>query len=252
MKKTYTTPAGETWGLCDYLSEQTHVLIAGTTGAGKTTFLHSQLWSMLIDSPVINQFVFIDLKGGCELGRYERLPHTLYYCENIKKAVNALDGVLSIMDRRYKEMKRAGVWSYSGNNLWIVIDETADLLNSGGRYVLDKLVRIGRLGRAAKIHLLCCTQNPSRSSGGGLPNVLVQNMTCCIALRCRSAIESRQIIGIAGAEKLPRYGVGFMWDASGTREIRIPYTEPGARQERINYWLKNYGRRVGLLQKLFA
>ena len=130
--------------------------------------------------------------------------------------VRELDSVIYIMEKRFKRMgdkKKTAEGPY-----YVVIDELADMITIKG--VLERLVKIGRLGRAANIHLLCATQDPSRRT---LPAQLMQNFTCTVALRCRSAIESRQIIGVPGAELLPKYGYGYRWDADGIEKFAIPF-----------------------------
>ena len=102
--------------------------------------------------------------------------------------------------------------------------------------VLEPLSNIMRLGRATKVHVIGATQNPSRSRGGGLPAEIVQNATAAIALRCRSAIESRQIIGVGGAENLPINGYGMYWNPSGISQEIMPMTSNDDLMQRINYW----------------
>lgn len=194
-----------------------HTLIAGTTGSGKSVLLNDLLvslhqWGILYGKP---QCLFFDLKR-VELWQYKRLrPFCAGYVTEPHQVTDALDWAIDLMEDRYKRM---GGRRSDETPLFIVVDELADMLTVKG--ALERLVKIGRLGRAANVRLLCATQDPSRRT---LSAQLMQNFTCCIALRCKTAIESRQIIGVPGAESLPRYGVGILSDPDGVREVEIPF-----------------------------
>ena len=235
--RTWSCPAGSSWKICNDILKQTHIVIGGTTGSGKSTLLHSIMYSALIHSPARIQFVLIDLKG-VELRRYRTLPHTIRYADEPTDAVEAIKLTEEIMRKRLNELKRTDAVMYNGNDIYLVIDELAVLMQTAKAKVLEPLSNIMRLGRATKVHVIGATQNPSRSRGGGLPAEIVQNATAAIALRCRSSIESRQIIGIAGAEKLPLHGHGLYWRAEGTSDEIMPMTSDKDLAERIEYWKK--------------
>ena len=194
-----------------------HTLIAGTTGSGKSVLLNDILvalyhWGAIYNKP---RCIFFDLKR-VELKPYRSLKgFCLGYVTEPRQVTVALDYAIEEMEARYAEMSGR---KSNRPPLIIVVDELADMLSIRG--VLDRLVKIGRLGRAANVRLLCCTQDPSRRT---LSAQLMQNFTCAVALRCKTAIESRQIIGVPGAEDLPRYGVGILSDPDGMREISIPF-----------------------------
>lgn len=234
-KRTWSCPAGESWKICNDILKQTHIVIGGTTGAGKSTLLHSIMWSALIHSPARVQFILIDLKG-VELRRYRRLPHTIAYADEPTEAVRAIKIAEEIMYHRLNELKRRDAVMYNGNDIYLIIDELAVLMQTAKAKVLEPLSNIMRLGRATKVHVIGATQNPSRSRGGGLPAEIVQNATAAIALRCRSAIESRQIIGVGGAENLPINGYGMYWNPSGISQEIMPMTSDDDLTQRINYW----------------
>lgn len=202
----------------DILSQQS-VMIAGTTGSGKSVLEKGVLHTGFTE-PI--HWVYIDFKGS-ELYRFSKAPNCIGYAENREQAIPLLGALVKIMMDRFKRMRDADIDVTDEGDIWIVVDETAEFVSLCGKEGLNLLAQLGRMGRAAKMHLLLCTQNPSRSKGGGLPAEIMQNITAAMALRCRSAIESRQIIGIAGAEKLPRYGEGLWWTARGIEHVEIPF-----------------------------
>lgn len=219
--------------------DQAHTLIAGATGCGKSTVIHTILWSAIQRTPERTQLILIDMKAGIELGKYARLPHTLAFARSAQEALSALDKAIAIMQSRNNKMFAAGLTSYDGADVYVVIDELGFLLQSCGNEALKKLTLISQQGRAAKVHLLLATQNPSKK---GIPAAIQQNMTCMIGLRCRSAIESRQIVGVAGCESLPAHGVAIMAIGADVEYVETMMIDDATQMERINYWSnpKNY------------
>lgn len=202
------------WKECKRWLDTPHLLIAGTTGSGKSVLLNSLIYTAM---QLGGTFFFIDLKR-VELKRYKRLASNLGMATEPHQVDNVLDHAISIMEQRYKTMK--GVEG-DDPHIYIVIDELADLIYSCPKSCLEKVVKIGRLGRAAHVHLICATQDPSKKT---LSAHLMQNFTTRIALRCFSPIESRQIIGDKGAENLPQYGYGLVRTSYGIRKEEIPFT----------------------------
>lgn len=198
--------------ICIPLLNTPHTLIAGTTGSGKSVLMNDCVCSIISERACV---VVIDLKR-VELAQYRRSRYCIDYCTEPERVVSTLDSVIALMERRYKTMDGRMSEDY---DLFVVVDELADTVSN--KKVLERLIKIGRLGRAARIHLLCATQDPSRRT---LRADLMQNFTCTVALRCRSAIESRQIIGVPGAEKLPLYGQAYRWDARGVTRFDVPLT----------------------------
>lgn len=231
-KMYYVTPQMTVWNLGLAMEKEHHILIAGTTGSGKSTLLNSFIYTTLAHSPSVNQFILVDLKR-VELADYKSLPHVLQYCTEPEDAIAALDQLIGIMEDRFKLMDLQGLRQYPGGHIWYVVDELADLISQRPRDVISRICRIGRLGRATNIHLLLCTQDPSKKT---IPAQIVQNMTCRIALRCMTAIESRQIINIGGAEKLPRYGRALFLNADGLVQIEVPRTNDEDIKSIVSYW----------------
>lgn len=235
--KKWNCPSGQVWTLCEDMLTQTHAVIGGTTGAGKSTFLHSLMYSALIHSPARVQFVLIDMKAE-ELYKYADLPHCIAYAETPKDAARALAWTLHIMDERHKIVRQTGK-KWSGAHVYVIIDEVAVLMSLAKRPCLEQLANIMRMGRSTGIHVILSTQNPARSSGGGIPSELQQNVTSVLALRTRSAIDSRILIGQKGAEDLPKHGAGLYWNDDGINRVAVPMTDEAELNRRIMYW-KNY------------
>ena len=187
-----------------------HLLIAGSTGSGKSIALHSLIISLLYkNSPQTLKMILIDPKR-VELSVYDGLPHLISpVVTQTKKAANVFRWALSEMDKRYEMLQMAGsrdVQSYNKKNqdnalsyILIVIDELADLMSTYGREVEGAIVRLAQMARATGIHLVVSTQRPSVEVITGL---IKANITSRIALQVASQVDSRTILDSAGAEKL--------------------------------------------------
>lgn len=191
-----------------------HMLIAGTTGSGKSVCMNSIIISLLYKaSPDDVKLIMVDPKM-VELGVYNGIPHLLIpVVTDPKKAAGSLQWAVSEMMRRYKAMSDAGVRdleSYNsimtsqedGNKLpqvVVIIDELADLMLVAAKEVEESICRIAQMGRAAGIHLIIATQRPSADVITGL---MKANIPSRIAFAVASAMESRIILDTQGAEKL--------------------------------------------------
>ena len=206
---TWTTPSGQVTVLSDRILNQAHTLIAGATGSGKSVMVSNLIRTILFrfphDVPGGAQMFLIDPKR-VELSQYKPLPHTCLYASEPEEMFNALQSALALVDIRFKAMQARGERLYNGSDVYVIIDELADLLTTDKRRILPILQRIGQIGRAARVHLICCTQCPTAQI---LSTQLKVNFDSILALRTRSAQDSRNIIGISGAESLPQYGVGI-------------------------------------------
>ena len=196
-----------------------HALIAGATGCGKSVLLHHAICTALEKSTACGELYLIDLKRGVELCEYEKLPHVSKFAMDIPGALEALDAAIGIMTRRLDAMRQLKQKMYAGRDLWIVIDELGFLLQSAKKQAMPKLTQISQQGRAAKVHLILATQNPSRAS---VPNTIQQNFTLKVALHCTTGIESRQVVGISGAECLPKHGVAMVWEEGYVTREEVP------------------------------
>lgn len=219
------------------MTAQTHLLIAGCTGSGKSTLIKGILNALLIKPPSELGLILIDPKRT-ELDPYKRLPHVVKYADTNADAISALRYASTLMGKRFDEMKQQGLQETTRPHVYIIIDELADLILNAKCDVLPLLQSIAQLGRAARIHLIAATQSPSRKT---LPAEIMVNITAQVALRCRSAIESRQIVGVAGAEELPKYGEIIFYTPDrmeATIIVMPPYEEyTSYLKEQVSFWL---------------
>ena len=192
-----------------------HMLIAGTTGSGKSVCMNSIIVSLLYKaSPDDVKLIMVDPKM-VELGIYNGIPHLLIpVVTDPKKAAGSLQWAVSEMMRRYKAMSDAGVRDLESYNsivenqegagtklpqVVVIIDELADLMLVAAKEVEESICRIAQMGRAAGIHLIIATQRPSANVITGL---MKANIPSRIAFAVASAMESRIILDTQGAEKL--------------------------------------------------
>lgn len=212
--------AGKLNPFCQDVLKQEHILVAGTTGSGKSVFLNSLIYNGMQSKSF---WYLIDPKR-IDLKKWSYCENVVGYASNDEEALDILDEVESVMWERLGKIPK-GAERFDGTPIYVVIDEMAFLLSYGEQEVIQSLSKIMRLGRAAGIHVIAATQAPNRAKGGGIPAALAQVFTASVGLRCRSAIESRQVIGTSGCETLPRYGKGYYWNPEGIRKVDIPMTE---------------------------
>jgi DNA segregation ATPase FtsK/SpoIIIE-like protein len=211
------------------LEQMPHLLLAGTTGAGKSVGLNTMILSILARrTPAECQFVMIDPKQ-LELTPYDNIPHlALAVATEPDQAITSLTSVLHVMDLRYADMKRRGVKNIAEYNasvreserfayIVVVVDEMADLMMEAGKAIEDAVRRLAGMARAAGIHLIMATQRPSVDV---LTGVIKANLPVRIALRTVSAIDSRVILGEPGAEQLLGKG-DMLYMAAGKRLQRV-------------------------------
>ena len=219
------------------LNEATHLLIAGTTGAGKSVCLGGILRHIESNStPASCKFILIDPKRT-ELKPFVVSHFAAGYTSESAEAVKLLDYVVNEIEKRFIILNNIGRRTWAGQRLIVVIDELADLMISPEKNQIKlKLQKILQIGRAAGVSVFAATQAPNRQI---IPADLTLNFTDRVALRCVSPIESRQIVQIAGAEKLPKHGKAIYLNPDGISEINIPYVSDEDILQVTNYWRAN-------------
>lgn len=232
MKRVWTTPTGEYFSLYKDMLKQPHLLIAGATGSGKSVVINGLIYTALYDSPAAVQFILIDPKR-VELVDYKTLPHTLQYASEPGDMVQALEKAMEITETRYKVMQRQRVKKYAGGAVYVIIDELADLMTTARRQVQPFIQRLAQVGRAANVHIIAATQCPLASV---IPTPIKVNFDSRVALRTRSAQDSRNILGLKGCELLPRYGQGYYMTPDGLKLYNIPMQAPEDIARLVSYW----------------
>ena len=232
MVREWKTPPGQVYSLYTDMLKQPHLLIAGATGSGKSVVINGIMYTALHHSPAAVQFILIDPKR-VELVDYARLPHTLIYASEPGDMVQALKKAMEITEARYTTMQRQRVKKYPGGALYVIIDELADLMTTARRQVQPLLQRLAQIGRAANVHIIAATQCPLSAV---IPTPIKVNFDSRVALRTRSAQDSRNILGVKGCETLPRYGQGYYMTPDGLTLYNIPMQAPEDIARLVSYW----------------
>ncbi|KPJ73575.1 hypothetical protein AMJ48_01295 [Parcubacteria bacterium DG_74_1] len=232
------------------LGRMPHLLVAGSTGTGKTIFLNSMILSLLYrNSPESLRFILIDPKR-VEFSIYKELPHLLSpVIFDAQKTVSALKWLISEMERRFDMLSVNGsrdIISYNEKALRegepsvpyivLIIDELADLMAARGREVEAGIVRLAQMARAVGIHLVVATQRPSVEVITGL---IKANITSRITFQVASQVDSRTVLDMAGAEKLLGSGDLLFISAEITKPKRIQGAYVSEREvKKVVSWLE--------------
>ena len=213
------------------LTAMPHLLIAGTTGSGKSVCINTIIVSLLYKlTPDLCKFILIDPKM-LELSAYEGIPHLLSpVITDSKKAAAALGWTVKEMNNRYKLMSKDGVRNIDGYNakhklkmpyIVVVVDEMSDLMLVAGKEIENYIQKLSQMARAAGIHIIMATQRPSVDV---ITGTIKANFPTRISFRVSSKIDSRTILGEQGSEQLLGNG-DMLFMSSANRIIRIhgPY-----------------------------
>jgi S-DNA-T family DNA segregation ATPase FtsK/SpoIIIE len=228
------------------LSIMPHLLIAGTTGSGKSVCINTIILSLLYrHSPDKCKFILIDPKM-LELSTYEGLPHLL--CPVIteaKKAASVLGWVVKEMESRYRLMTKENVRNIDGYNakhklpmpyIVVVVDEMSDLMLVAGKEIENYIQKLSQMARAAGIHIIMATQRPSVDV---ITGTIKANFPTRISFQVTSKIDSRTILGEQGAEQLLGKG-DMLYMSSANRIVRIhaPFVSENE-IEKINNFIRS-------------
>ncbi len=213
------------------LTSMPHLLIAGTTGSGKSVCVNTIITSLLYKlSPELCKLILIDPKM-LELSAYEGIPHLLSpVITDAKKATSALGWTVKEMNNRYKLMSKVGVRNIDGYNekhklkmpyIVVVVDEMSDLMLVAGKEIENYIQKLSQMARAAGIHIIMATQRPSVDV---ITGTIKANFPTRVSFQVSSKIDSRTILGEQGAEQLLGKG-DMLFMSSANRIIRIhgPY-----------------------------
>ena len=228
------------------LTSMPHLLIAGTTGSGKSVCINTIILSLLYKhSPDKCKFILIDPKM-LELSTYEGIPHLL--CPVItqpKKAASVLGWVVKEMENRYRLMTKEGVRNIDGYNakhslampyIVVIVDEMSDLMLVAGKEIENYIQKLSQMARAAGIHIIMATQRPSVDV---ITGTIKANFPTRVSFQVTSKIDSRTILGEQGAEQLLGKG-DMLYMTSANRIIRIhaPYVSENE-IEKVNNFLRS-------------
>ena len=234
MKKKWITPGGPIYTLYRDMMEQPHLLIAGATGSGKSVTINGIIYTALHSAPGQAEFILIDPKR-VELSQYRYIPHTIAYASEPADIIAALNLSMQITEQRFFQMQSQGVRKYDGGHIYIIIDELADLMTTNKRQVQPLIQRLAQIGRAANVHIIAATQCPLREV---IPTPIKVNFDARVALRTRSAQDSRNILGERGCENLPRFGQGFYMTPDGLTLYNLPMIPDADIADIVTYWKK--------------
>ena len=228
------------------LSSMPHLLIAGTTGSGKSVCINTIILSLLYKhTPEKCKFILIDPKM-LELSTYEGIPHLL--CPVIteaKKAASVLGWVVKEMESRYKLMTREGVRNIDSYNskhrklpmpyIIVIVDEMADLMHIAGKEIEGYIQKLSQMARASGIHIIMATQRPSVDV---ITGTIKANFPTRISFQVTSKIDSRTILGEQGAEQLLGKGdMLYMSSANKIVRIHAPFVSD-EEIEKVNNFLR--------------
>jgi S-DNA-T family DNA segregation ATPase FtsK/SpoIIIE len=230
------------------LASMPHLLIAGTTGSGKSVCINTIILSLLYKlGPDKCKFILIDPKM-LELSTYEGIPHLL--CPVIteaKKAASVLGWVVKEMENRYKLMTRVGVKNIDGYNskhkilmpyIIVIVDEMSDLMLVAGKEIENYIQKLSQMARAAGIHIIMATQRPSVDV---ITGTIKANFPTRISFQVSSKIDSRTILGEQGAEQLLGKGdMLYMTSANKMNRIHAPFVSE-AEIEKVNNFIRSQG-----------
>jgi len=231
------------------LAKMPHLLIAGTTGSGKSIFIHNLLTAFLMkNTPETLNLLLIDPKR-VELINYQSLPHLLLEpVTDLKKALVVFNWLVEEMENRYQLLEASGsrdIDSYNRKQIQkkekimprivLIIDEMADLMVTYGSSIETMIIRLAQMARATGIHLILATQRPSVDIVTGLIKANIPNRIC---FKVASQVDSRTVLDVSGAEKLIGSGDALFISTELHFPIRIkaPFVSEEEIHRLVKFW----------------
>ena len=233
------------------LAKAPHVLIAGTTGSGKSVMMNNIICSLLArNTPWTAQLLLIDPKK-VEFTFYA--GHPMLWREVVtddEEALKAFEQAINEMEKRFSVMSRDRLRIWEGPQLYIMVDELADLMLTAGKRAERLITRLAQKGRAAGIHLVLATQQPTVKV---IPGIIKANCPTRIALKVKTVSDSRVILDHKGAEELRGAGDAILSDVYGN-ELRFQagYISDAELERYAQDYTKTYTGLAGGLFSLFA
>jgi len=234
----YQLPRGQYYTVYRSLADRPHLLIAGATGSGKSVVINGIITTLIMTaSPFRCQFVLVDPKR-VELAQYRPLPHVARYASEPGDMIAALEWALTETDRRFRLMQAAGVREYDGPDMYVIIDELADLMTTNKKAALPLLQRLAQIGRAARVHLIAASQNVLAVT---IPTVLKCNFSTVLGLRTATRAQSRYLVDAEGCEVLPDpkkegIGYGYLRDGADLTKQTLYKYDDSILTALVNWW----------------
>lgn len=202
------------------------------TGSGKSVLLNGLIHNLIQQSPEQCRLYLIDPKK-IGLAKFQHLPHVDGYATDTTDIIDMMQEILDLMHQCYEMMSE---WDEISKEtpVYVMIDELADLMINGGSQFWKLLQSLNQLCRAANIHVIAATQSPAKKI---IPAEITINFTCKIALHCDDTTQSRQILGVPGAELLPKHGKALLKiDGKEIQKISIPYLDSETLKASVEAW----------------
>ena len=235
--RRWLTPQGRIYNLYADIARQHNVLVAGEVGSGKSCVINGIIHTALYHSPATVLLILIDPKRT-ELYQWRDLPHVLRYACEQDEQIEALRYAVGIMDSRLSEMQRRGLKLYDGADIYIVIDELADLLLTNRKQAKPLLQRLLQLSRACRIHIIAGSQCVNATV---INTELRVNLTAVIGLRTATKAHSRLLVERPGCELFPdpqleHKALGFYKRGGSCDLYELPYITEEEHNQMISWW----------------
>lgn len=233
----YITPAGSVFKPYKDMLCQAHLLIAGATGSGKSVLINGLISTAVYNSPAVSRFILLDPKTT-ELWQWSKLPHTISYSYETADMIRSLRSAVELMENRLHHMHAVGERLWSGAQVYIIIDELADLLTTCKADVVPLLQRLCQLGRAAGVHVVAATQCLLASV---LPTQIRVNFAAVVCLRTATKQQSRFICDRTGAELFPNpreegKALAFYRRGADVDKIQLHMVPDEEQQRLVSWW----------------